>query len=80
MLKCTLDYFFMSHFHYDPEKFQEEAGKLGEMLTVKAKSAFNNYQEEDRLVYIQELWKKIKSFETEVDLKTIDDAIKTHVF
>lgn len=45
MLKCTLDYFFMSHYHYDPEKFQEEAGKLGEMLTVKAKSSFNNYQE-----------------------------------
>lgn len=53
---------------------------MAEMLTVKTKSAINNYEEKDRLVYIVELWKKIKSFETEVDLKTIDDAIKTHVF
>lgn len=32
------------------------------------------------MAFIKELWKKIKSFETEVDLKTIDDAIKAHVF
>jgi hypothetical protein len=29
---------------------------------------------------VKQLWSRIKSFETEIDLKSIDDALKTHVF
>lgn len=49
-------------------------------MSVKYGSEFNNYSEAERLIYVNELWKKIKSFETEIDLKSIDDALKIHVF
>lgn len=58
----------------------EEAKNLASLMTVKYGSEFNNYSESERLIYIHELWKKIKSFETEIDLKSIDDALKIHVF
>ena len=69
----------MSHFIYEPEKFIDEAKKLLPKLTIQRASTINNYKEGDRVRYLNELWKQIKDSKTELDLKSIDDALKNYV-
>ena len=69
----------MSHFIYEPEKFIGEAKKLLPKLTIQRASTINNYKEGDRVRYLNELWKQIKDSKTELDLKSIDDALKNYV-
>jgi len=52
---------------------------LLKQLTVKKQSTFNSYSSNDKVIYIKDLWKKIK-IDNEIDLKSIDDALKSHVF
>jgi len=42
------------------------------------KSHLSNYSPEDRAIYIKDLWEKITSAENEVDLKSIEDALKIY--
>lgn len=53
MLKCSLDFHFMSHYLYELEKFEEEAGKLSLLCSQKGKSDLSNYKEADRLLYLK---------------------------
>lgn len=57
----------------------EEAKKLLPKLTIQRPSTINNYKEGDRVRYLNELWKQIKDSKTELDLKSIDDALKSYV-
>jgi hypothetical protein len=47
------------------------------MIRVK-KSHLSNYSAEDRVIYIKDLWEKITSAENEIDLKSIEDALRTY--
>ena len=42
------------------------------------KSSLNNYADEDRLVYVKNLWAKVTSSESEIDLKTVEDALRNY--
>ena len=69
----------MSHFIYQPENFISQAKKLLPKINIQRASTINNYKEGDRVRYINELWKQIKDSKTELDLKSIDDALKNYV-
>lgn len=69
----------MSHYVYQPEAFETEAKRLLPMIAIKRPSAINNYKEQDRVRYLHELWRQIIDSKNEVDLKSIDDAIKSYV-
>lgn len=78
-LKYTVDFFFMSHYIYHAEAFARESKQILQMIGIKRPSAINNYKEGDRVKYINELWKQIKDSKNEIDLKSIDDALKNYV-
>lgn len=46
------------------------------MISMTRKSNLNNYSDEDRLVYVKNLWAKVTSSESEIDLKTVEDALR----
>ena len=69
----------MSHYIYQPELFIEESKKLLPKINIQRASTLNNYKEEDRVRYLRELWNTIKDSKTELDLKSIDDALKNYV-
>jgi len=60
-LKFTIHYYFMSNYLYEHEEFTEQATKLRAMITVKKVSDFNGYSGKDKLIYIKELWTKIRN-------------------
>jgi hypothetical protein len=78
-LKYSVEFYFMSHYIYQPELFSEEAKALLPKINLRRPSAINNYKEQDRIRYLHELWSQIKDSKTELDLKSIDDALKTYV-
>ena len=69
----------MSHYIYQPESFISQAKKLLPKINIQRASTINNYKEGDRVRYINQLWKQIKDSKTELDLKSIDDALKNYV-
>lgn len=48
------------------------------LIKVK-KSILNQYEPEDRIVYLNNLWEKILSNEGELDLRVEEDAIRSYV-
>ena len=48
-------------------------------INIQRASTLNNYKEEDRVRYLRELWNTLKDSKTELDLKSIDDALKNYV-
>ena len=69
----------MSHYIYQPEQFVKEAEALMKKINIRRPSAINNYKGQDRVEYIRELWKQIKDTKNEVDLMSIDEALKNYV-
>lgn len=67
----------MSHYFYKKQQYLKEARQLKNVIKVR-KSHLSNYSPEDRAIYIKDLWQKITSAENEVDLKSIEDALKTY--
>ncbi len=55
----------------------KEAREFRNTLKVK-RSHLANYSPEDRIIYIKDLWEKITSAESEVDLKSIEDALRNY--
>lgn len=77
-LKLTVGCYFLSHYFYEPERFRAEAAKLKAVVAVRKVSEFNCYRERDKYTFLKELWRRIKT-EGEVDLKSINDAIRSHI-
>jgi hypothetical protein len=67
----------MSHYFYKKSGYMKEAKDLKSMIRVK-KSHLSNYSAEDRVIYMKDLWEKITSAENEIDLKSIEDALRTY--
>ena len=60
-LKFSIDYFMMSHFYENEDAFKKEAKELLKTISLTRKSNLNNYSDEDRLVYVKNLWAKVTS-------------------
>ena len=69
----------MSHYVYQPEVFIQEAKQLLPKINIKKPSPINNYKPEDRVKYLHQLWDQLKDSKNEIDLKSIDDALKNYV-
>ena len=76
-LKFSLDYFMMSHFYDNEKEFKKESKELFKFLSNTRKSNLNNYTDEDRLVYIKNLWHKVTS-DDQVDLRFVEDALRNY--
>lgn len=55
-----------------------EAKELNRLISTTKKSILANYGPEERMVYIRDLWTKITSAESEIDLRSIEDALKSY--
>ena len=77
-IRFSLEYFMMSHYFEDEKAFKRESKELLKTLTSTRKSSLANYSGEDRLVYMQKLWEKICSPESDIDLRTVEDALRDY--
>ena len=60
-LKYTIEYYFMSHYDYQPDLFKKQAKKLLPLINIRRSSAINNYKQKDRIKYLHQLWRQIKT-------------------
>lgn len=68
----------MSHFIYQPDEYQKQAKKLPSVIKVR-KSALNQHDPKDRIVYLNHLWDTILANEGEIDLRMEEEAIRSYV-
>ena len=47
------------------------------MISLTKKSNLCNYSDEDRMVYVRNLWQKVTS-DSEIDLRTAEDALRNY--
>lgn len=47
------------------------------MLTFTKKSSLSNYTDEDRIVYVKNLWHKVTT-DNQIDLRTAEDALRNY--
>ena len=47
------------------------------MLTLTKKSSLSNYTDEDRIVYVKNLWHRVKT-DNKIDLRTAEDALRNY--
>ncbi len=75
--RFTLDYLMMSHYFDYEKNFKKESKDLLKMLSNTRKSNLSNYNEEDRMVYIKNLWDKVTN-DSQIDLRTAEDALRNY--
>jgi hypothetical protein len=47
------------------------------MISSTKKSNLSNYSDEDRMVYVRNLWQKVTT-DSEIDLRTAEDALRSY--
>ena len=60
----------MSHYYDKEKEFKKEAKELLKFLSNTRKSNLSNYTDEDRLIYVRNLWNKVTS-DDQIDLRTV---------
>ena len=76
-MRFTLDYFMMSHFFDNEKEFKKEAKELLKLISSTRKSNLSNYTDEDRFVYVKNLWHKVTT-DNQIDLRTAEDALRNY--
>ena len=76
-MRFTLDYFMMSHFFDNEKEFKKEAKELLKLISSTRKSNLSNYTDEDRFMYVKNLWHKVTT-DNQIDLRTAEDALRNY--
>ena len=76
-IRFSVDYFMMSHLFDDQKAFKNEAKDLFKLISNTRKSNISNYTDEDRIVYVKNLWKKVTT-DNKIDLRTAEDALRNY--
>jgi hypothetical protein len=76
-MRFTLEYFMMSHYFDSEKQFKKEAQDLLKFISMTRKSNLSNYTDEDRIVYVKSLWRKVTT-DSKIDLRTVEDALKNY--
>jgi hypothetical protein len=67
----------MSHYIYKHDQYIKEANHLPSTIATK-KSKLNQYEPQDKIVYLQHLWNTIIANDGEIDLRVEEEALKIY--